>query len=194
MSMKDFKILSRCAAAAFLAAVLVPMTVTAQDDSQTERPARARIERPRPLADLGLTDEQRNALEAHRKARLDESRAFREEMAGIRAEMRDLLRDPEANRAKIEGLIDKRAGLMARREKAALSHRADWDKIFTPEQREKLRLLRSRAGGRAGLAGRRMMAPGDLGSGWAPRLRPDARRLARYRVLRHRMPLRWWRR
>ena len=194
MSMKDLKILSRCAAAAFLAVALIPLTVAAQDDPQADRPARARIERPRPLADLGLTAEQEKALEAYRKARLDESRAFRDEMAEIRGEMGDLLQDPEANRAKIEDLIDKRAGLMAQREKSALRNRAEWDKIFTPEQREKLRTLRSRAGGRTGLAGRRMMAPGDLDRGWAPGLRPNPRRMARYRALRHRMPLRWWRR
>jgi Spy/CpxP family protein refolding chaperone len=192
MNTRCFKTLARCVAAAFLAAAVIPLSVTAQEVPQADRPARTRIERPRQLADIGLTAEQEKALAEFRKARLDESRAFREEMAKIRGEMRELFEDAEANRAKIEALIDKRAGLMAGREKAALRQRAEWDKLFTPEQREKLRWLRRRAAGRAG-RGRGIMAPGGRGLGWAPGIRPDLRRMSRLRGLNPRPLIRRWR-
>jgi Spy/CpxP family protein refolding chaperone len=180
------------AAAAALAAVLASPQVMAQEPPPADRPGQARIERPRPLADLGLTPEQEKALQDLRKARLEESRAFRDEMAKLRDEMRGLAEDPDANRARIESLIDKRAGLLAAREKSALRARSARNKIFTPEQLEKLKTFRPRAGFRARLAGRGVRGPARLGAR-AAALRQDLRRMARLRALRHR-PLDRWRR
>jgi len=183
---KTSSVLARSMAAAFLAAVLLPALTAAQETPQPARPGRAQIERPRPLADLGLTPEQMKALEEFRKARREEGQAFREEMAKLRGELRELAKDPEANQAKIDALIDKTAGLSAQRRKAAFRARAERDKIFTPEQLEKLKALRSRFAGRGRLADRAAFRTGRLGAGRPAGLRADLRRLARLRALRHR--------
>jgi Spy/CpxP family protein refolding chaperone len=144
------------AAGAATAVLALALFSVAQDVPAAPRrpgPLGARL-----IADLDLTPDQVQALEAFRKARMDERRAFREDMDRIRGEMRDLFADPQANRDKIDKLIDRRAKLLADREKGMLAARADRDKIFTPEQRERLKTLRSRLPGRAGLAGRAAMA------------------------------------
>ncbi len=165
-------------AAAFLAAALLPALVAAQETEEPARPARPRLERMRPLADLALTPEQEKALEAFREARIKENEAFRREMFDLRSEMRALAGDPAANRAKIEALIDKTAGLRAEREKASLRAMAERDKIFTPEQLEKMKDVR-------GLRGTRGMA-GMRGQGRSMGFGSNQGRLARPRGLRHR--------
>ncbi|MBP7706330.1 MAG: periplasmic heavy metal sensor [Candidatus Aminicenantes bacterium] len=165
---------------ALLAALVLPVLALAQDapPARPERPGRLLARQA-----LDLTPGQEKALAEFRRARSEERRAFREEMAKVRGEMRGLMADPEANRAKIEGLIDRTARLRAEREKAALGHRAERDRIFTPEQREKLRAFReNREARREFVRGRAMRAPGR------------ARREAfRDRALRHRPagPGRW---
>ncbi len=186
MNHKTTRIRVRCAAAVFLAAALVPAFVTAQETRPAGPAGGTRIEQARPRTDLGLTAEQKKALEEFRKARGEERTAFREKMSKLRDEMRELAKDPKANQAGIDALIDKTAGLRAERQKAAFRARAERDKIFTPEQLEKLKSLRSRVAGRAGLAGRGMMGPGRFS-----RLGLGPRRMARLRALRHRLFLRW---
>lgn len=183
MNHETTKIRVRCVAAVFLAAALVPASITAQETPQAGQAAGTRIERARPLADLGLTAEQKKALEEFREARAEERTVFHENMAKLGDEMRGLAKDPKANQAGIDALIDKAAGLRAEHQKAAFRARAEKDKIFTPEQLEKLKSLRSRFAGRAGLAGRGMMGPGRLGVG--------PRRMARLCALRYRPFLRW---
>ena len=180
------KTIVRAAALAFLAAWLLPAFAAAQE-AQTPPPAAQ--ERPaRMLAReaLGLTPEQEKALTEFRKAREQERTAFRDEMAKIRAERRELVRDPRANQAKLDALIDRAAKVRAEREKAGLRNRIERDKIFTPEQLERMKAFRERLGDRAGrLAWRR---PGRLlGPGFR------AERLARLRALRHRALIRRWR-
>jgi Spy/CpxP family protein refolding chaperone len=174
------------AALAFLAAWSLPAFAAAQE-AQTPPPAGQ--ERPgRMLARqaLGLTPEQEKALTDFRKAREQEGTAFRDEMAKIRAERRELVRDPQANRAKLEALIDRAARLRAEREKAVLRDRIERDKIFTPEQLQKMKALRDRLGERAGRLG--FGRPGRLAG---PGFRGE--RLARLRGLRHRALMRRWR-
>jgi Spy/CpxP family protein refolding chaperone len=163
---------------ALLAAGLFVSLAAAQEAQPPARPDRGRVERARPLADLGLTAEQVKALEGFRKARREESRTFRDEMRKLRDETRELAKDPQANEKRIDALIDRRAALMAERQKAGFRARAERDKIFTPEQRENLRALRPRFAGRARLAGRGIMGPGRA-------------RLARLRALRHRLHRNW---
>ena len=146
MSTRMTKMIVGGAAAAFLAAALLPAVAAAQEPGRPAAPARPRMERMTALADLGLTPEQEKALEAFREARIKESEAFRRQMFDLRAEMRALDKDPEANRAKIEALIDKTAKLRAEREKAALRARAERDKIFTPEQLKKIESVRGLRG------------------------------------------------
>lgn len=167
-------------AAAILAA-LAPSIVAAQDKTAPPAPAQPRLERG-PRTGLGLSADQVKALEALRKARADERRAFRGEMAKLREEMRQLRRDPRADQARIDALIDKRAGLVAQHEKQVFRARAERGKIFTPEQREKLKALRSRLGDRG------RFERGRLGRHWGTR--PGQGRLARWGAL-HRRPFRW---
>jgi Spy/CpxP family protein refolding chaperone len=167
-------------AAAILAA-LAPSFTAAQDSPAPAAPAQPRLERGL-RARLGLSADQVRALDAFRRARADERQAFRGEMAKLRDEMRRLRRDPQADEARIDALIDKRAGLVAGHEKRVFRDRAERDKIFTPEQREKLRTLRSRLGART------RFERGRLGRHWGTR--PGLRRLARWRALQSR-PFLW---
>jgi len=164
-----------CAA---VSVVTLALFVAAQEPPAQTPQAPARHPRiDRAVADLGLTPDQVKSLEALRKARTEERQAFRQEMDKIRTETRELLRDPEANRARLDGLIDRRAELRAEREKSALRTRAERDKIFTPEQREKIRAFRSSRLGRPGLAARERMAERRaFRSGYARGLRQGWRR------------------
>jgi Spy/CpxP family protein refolding chaperone len=188
--------LSLGAAMAFLAAALIPLTAATQETPPPAQTEKARIEPAHPLADLGLTADQKKALEEFRKARVEERAAFREKMAQLREEMRGLARDPQANQAQIDALIDRSAGLRAERLKAAFRARAERDKIFTPEQREKLKALRSRSAGRPGIDGLGLRGFGRAGFGPAGRFagfRALRWRMARLRALRHHR-LAGWRR
>jgi Spy/CpxP family protein refolding chaperone len=146
--------------AIFGAALLIPLFVAAQEGQTIPPAANERPGRMLARESLGLTSDQEKALEEFRKTRLKESQTFREEMTKIQAEMRELAKDPEANQTKLDALIDKTAQLRAGREKATFRNRAERDNIFTPEQLEKIKAMRERFAGRAGLAG-----PGRMGSG-----------------------------
>jgi len=153
----------RVTAALFLAAILAPAFITAQE---TQAPPPAGKKPPvkmGPREALGLSPEQEKALETFRKARMDENRAFREEMMKLRGEMRELAKDPKTGEAKINGLIDKTAELRAERTKAAFRNRAEVEKIFTPEQLEKMKAFRGRLMDRPGMAGRGRMGFGRMG-------------------------------
>lgn len=158
MNKTTFRIAIRVTAAVFLAAVLIPAFVTAQETQASPPAGKKPPVKMGPRESLGLTAEQEKALEEFRKARRDESRAFRDEMQKMRGEMRELAKDPQANEAKIDVLIDKTAQLRAERAKAAFKHRGEVEKIFTPEQLEKMRAFRGGLMDRPGQAG-----PGRMG-------------------------------
>ncbi len=182
--------------AVLAAAALIPMAVATQETQPPAQAGKAGIEPARPLADLDLTADQKKALEEFRKARLEERTAFREKMAQLREEMRGLAGDPQANQAKIDALIDRSAALKADRLKAAFRARVEREKIFTPEQLEKLKALRSHFGGRPGLSGRGLRGFGRAGFRPAGRFegfRALRWRMARLRALRHHR-LAGWRR
>lgn len=176
-------------AAALLAAALIPVAA-AQEKGQPGPPASPRMERQRPLAELNLTPDQIKALEAFREARREKARAFREDIAKLREEMRALRADPEANKGKIEALIDRRASLMAGHEKEAFRARAERNAIFTPEQLEKLKTMRSRPAARGARGGAWM---GRAFDGRFAGRRAGLRPMLRRQALRHRMALRRWR-
>jgi len=135
MNKTTFRIAIRVTAALFLAAILAAAFITAQE-AQAPPPA---VKKPPvkmgPRESLGLTAEQEKALETFRKSRMEENRAFREEMMKLRAE----------------------------RAKAAFKHRGEVEKIFTPEQLEKMKTFRARAMDRPGMAGRGRMGFGRMG-------------------------------
>jgi Spy/CpxP family protein refolding chaperone len=181
--------------AIFVAAVLIPLFVAAQE---AKTPPPAANERPGMMLareSLGLTPDQEKALEEFRKARLEESRTFREEITKIHTAMRELAQDPQANQTKIDALIDQAAALRAGKEKAAFRIRAERDKLFTPEQMEKMKAMRERFAGRAGLAGPGRMGIGRMGfrgPGRFGRLGFGRGFMGRFRPLRHRLHWRRW--
>jgi protein CpxP len=134
------RILTLAAAGLFLAA-LWPVTAAGQTaqgkQSPSERPRMGRL-----AQDLNITPEQQKKLDDFRKARRDEAQAFREKVMKLREDMRALTEDPQANEAKIDGLIDQLAKMRADREKSALKSRLEMRKIFTPEQLEKMKSFR----------------------------------------------------
>jgi Spy/CpxP family protein refolding chaperone len=103
---------------------------------------------------LNLTPEQKTQLQEFRKARQEERKAFAEQTRKLRADLRELMADPSANEKKIGGLIDEMSRLRATRMKNEIKKSLDMKKIFTPEQLEKLKNLRTR------MARRGLMRPG----------------------------------
>jgi Spy/CpxP family protein refolding chaperone len=188
----------RVTAVLFLAAILAAAFIMAQE-AQAPPGAKNPPAQMQPREALGLSPEQEKALETFRKARLDENRMFREEMMKLRGEIRELAKDPEANEAKIDGLIDKTAQLRAERAKAAFRHRGEMEKIFTPEQLKTMEAFRARANDRPVMDGRGRMGFGRMGFR-GPRIggfmRPGfgMRRMGRFGAFPHRpFPRRRWR-
>jgi len=153
------KIGTLLAAAVFVVA-LWPVTVRAQAQAAPQdKPAAQAPSRPRDMVrDLNITPEQQKKIWEFRDARLKEGQAFREQMSKMRTEMRDLMKDPKANVSKIDGLIDNMSKLHADREKAAFRTRGEFEKLFTPEQLEKMKTFRGALMGRPGFGG-----PGGAG-------------------------------
>ena len=154
-------------AAAFVAA-LWPAAAVAQDQAAPkDKPQAQAPMRPRDMIkDLNITPEQQKKIQEFREARRKDAQAFREQMTKMRTEMRDLMKDTKANAAKIDALIDSRAKLRADREKAAFRTRGEFEKLFTPEQMEKMKTYRGafmRRGGFFGPGRGRLMGPM---SGW----------------------------
>jgi len=155
-------------AAALMLAVLWPLTVSGQSATQEKPQAQGPAQGGRMGRNsLNLTPEQQKKLQDFREARMKGLRAFRDQMMKMGGEMRELNKDPQANEAKIDALIDQMYKLRADRAKMAIKNRAEIMNIFTPEQRAKLKQWRESfrggswfgARGEFGFAGPRM-APG----------------------------------
>jgi len=175
--------------AAAFAAALWPLAARAQeqaapqDKPQAQAPARLRDRAREPY---NITPEQQKQIREFREARLKERQAFRDEMTKMRTELRGLMKDQKANAAAIDGLIDRMSRHRAERMKAAIRTRGEFEKIFTPEQLEKMKAHRQALLGRAGFFGPRMgrsmgpmggrgMRPGfRAGFGWGWRMRAAA--------------------
>ena len=162
MNIHVIRTAGRLTAALFLAAVLSASYLAAQDPQAPPPAGKTPPAKMLPRDALGLTPEQEKALEEFRKTRMEESRAFRDEMSKIREEMRGLAKDPTANEKKINSLIDKRAKLQADRYKAGFKNRAARAKIFTPEQLERMKAFGAGFEGRPGFAGRGRMGMGPM--------------------------------
>jgi Spy/CpxP family protein refolding chaperone len=143
-------------AAVALVAALWPFQAGAQaqqapqDKPQVQEKAHPRRDMVRDL--LAISPEQEKKIQEFRQGRQKDGQAFRDEMTKMRGEMRDLMKDTKANAARIDGLIDQRSKLRADREKLAVRTRGEWEKIFTPEQLEKMKKYRGAFMGRQGLA------------------------------------------
>lgn len=145
------RLLTALAAVSLAAALLWPGPVSGQQTSQ-DKPQPQEKSRLRDLAkDLfNITPDQEKKIQEFREARMKDHQAFRDEMAKVREEMRALMKDPKANEAKLDGVIDRMAKLRADRVKAAFRERGQWEKIFTPEQLEKMKKYRGEFAGRLG--------------------------------------------
>jgi Spy/CpxP family protein refolding chaperone len=99
---------------------------------------------------LDLTPEQKSKLEEFRKKRQAERKESMKDMRAVRKELRELMRDPEANEKKILGIYDKQAKFRSDRFKKSIQHRKEIKKILKPEQWEKLEKLKKRMAWRKG--------------------------------------------
>ena len=104
---------------------------------------------------LDLTADQKAKLDEFRKKNQEERKASRESMRAVHKELRELMRDPEANEKKILGIYDKLAKHRVDRFKKSIQHRKEMKKILTPEQWEKLGKLKKRMAQRRGRLMRR---------------------------------------
>lgn len=175
------RLLTVVATGAFLAALVFPPSASAQgtqDKPAEKKPVQAG-ERLRMLGRdvLDLTPEQEKKLEEFRLARQEEMKAFREKMQKLQAEYRELMKDPKANEAKLGGVIDQMSKMQADRMKAGLKNRLDREKIFTPEQLEKMQAYRGAFLNRGPMG---MMGRGPMG-------RLGMNRLNMRGLMRHRM-------
>jgi Spy/CpxP family protein refolding chaperone len=117
----------------------VTLLVASDDGQPSRRP-------PRSMAReiLNLTPEQEAKLEEFRKMHQEGREVFQDQMHKMRLELRDLMKDPKADRKRIDGLIDEMSRIRAEHLKARIQHRDEIRKVLTPEQLEKLDSLKSR--------------------------------------------------
>jgi len=99
---------------------------------------------------LDLTPEQKSKLEEFRKKRQAERKESMKNMWAARKELRELMRDQEANEKKILGIYDRQAKFRSDRFKKSVQHRKEIKKILTTEQWEKLEKLKKRMALRRG--------------------------------------------
>jgi Spy/CpxP family protein refolding chaperone len=160
------------AAAALLVGVLWPLTVAAQQ-APPDKPQAQQRSRMGPMGRMGrealnLTPDQEKKLQEFRDARMKDREAFRDQMMKMREDMRTLMKDPKANSAKIDGLIDQMFKMRADQAKSAFKDREALKSIFTPEQLEKMKEMRGAFRGGPGFAGRGRF--GFAGSGMGFRM------------------------
>ena len=150
----------------------------AQKPAEKEKPATpAEPARMASLARLNeyldLTPEQEAKLKDTLKARVEERKAFQEQIKKMRSELAPLLKDPKADQDKINSLIDQISKMRADQTKKALGNRKEFEKFLTPEQLDKLNRPRGRLMTRGPVGGfGRFMGPvtrpgiGPRGQGW----------------------------
>lgn len=112
--------------------------------------------------DLKITPEQQAKLQEFQKARQEENKAFAEQMKKVREEMQALRKDGKPDFAKMSPLIDRQFKLQADRAKAQLKNQTEREKIFTPEQLEKMKQARQRLQARPMAGNRGMMMRGRM--------------------------------
>ncbi len=127
----------------FLSFTLFPPDAQGQEAKKPEKKVSRGYARPRGIS-LDLTAEQKSKLEEFRKKRQEESKASRENIRAIQKELRELMRDPEANEKKILEIYDKLAKFRSDRFKKSVQHRKELKKILSLEQWEKLEKARKR--------------------------------------------------
>jgi len=133
----------------FLSFTIFPPSAQGQEAKKPEKKV-SRDHRSGREDFLDLTPEQKSKLEEFRKKRQEERKESMKNMRAVRKELRELMRDPEANEKKILGIYDKLAKFRSDRFKKSVQHRKEIKKILTPEQWEKLEKLKKRMARRRG--------------------------------------------
>jgi len=133
----------------FLGSTLLPPNALGQEAKKPEKKVSRDYPRARGIS-LDLTAEQKSKLEEFRKKRKEERKESMENMRAVQKELRELMRDPEANEKKILGIYDQLSKLRSNRFKKFVQHRKEIKKILTPEQREKLEKFKKRMAQRRG--------------------------------------------
>lgn len=145
---------------------------------------------------LSLTPEQKAKLEELRKLEREKNRAYREETRKVRLEIREMMKDAEANEKEVLELYDQMARLRAEQFMHSLQRSKEFKKILNPEQLEKLESARTRMTRRVDLQRRRFLRQRGFDRiGNFPRrgrMYPPWRRGARLRA--RPFMFRWWRR
>lgn len=95
---------------------------------------------------LNITPEQEAKIKEFAKARAEAGKAFAEQMKKVRQEMQALRQDGAADPAKLNPLIDQSFKLRAEQAKTGLKNAEAWKKIFTQEQLDKMKNIRSMQG------------------------------------------------
>lgn len=134
----------------FLSLILFPSIGRGQASNVPEEDAT--VESPQASRDfLSLTPEQKAKLEEFRKSGREKRRAYFDEMRKVQREMREMMKDAEANEKEILKLYDQMAGLRAEQFRYSLQRNKELKKILTPEQLEKLENARKRMSRRGNL-------------------------------------------
>ncbi len=137
------KFVSMTVLVAFLGLTFLPSLVHGQESDKPSR--KARVESQRGTRNfLDLSPEQKAKLEELRKLDREKQRAHFESMRKIQQEMREMMKDPEANEKEILKLYDQMSTLRAEQFKNSLLRRKEHRKILTPEQIEKLEKFNKR--------------------------------------------------
>ncbi len=139
----------------FLSSTIFPPNAQGQEAKKPEK----KVSRDHPSGRgdfLDLTPEQKSKMEEFRIKGQEERKESMENMQAVRKELRELMRDPEANEKKILGIYDQLAKLRSNRFKKFVQHRKEIKKMLTPEQWEKLGKHKKRMARRRGrFTGRR---------------------------------------
>lgn len=138
----------------FVASLCVP-SIFGQAPQRGRRPmlqnqTRAQLQAP------DLTDEQKEQLKNLRENQREIQEQFMGKTKNLHLELNELKQDAVANAVKIEKIQDEIFNLRIEQMKNAYMHRKEIKKVFTPEQLEKMSVLRTRSQQGRAMRNRRM--------------------------------------
>jgi len=141
--MNKFKTVLVFALVIFVVSLCVP-TLFGQVPQRDRRP----MLQNQPRVGLNVpdqTDEQKEQLKNLREKQREVQEQFMDKTENLYLELNKLRQDPAANAAEIEKIQDEIFNLRIEHMKTAYMHQKEIKKIFTPEQLEKMAVLRTRS-------------------------------------------------
>jgi Spy/CpxP family protein refolding chaperone len=97
------------------------------------------------LPALDLTDEQKEQIKNFREDQREMQQQFMEKAKNLNQKLNELKQDPAANAIEIEKIQDAKFNLRIEQMKNGYMHQKETRKVFTPEQLEKMSVIRQRA-------------------------------------------------